>query len=238
MPSPRDQALNVARLSATYASERLGPCSARLLQDAAPLALVASRMRAGAPLEDAVLRTVFDAAASDALLAGEFLAHFMPDLQGPGGAQVTPDLRRFVDGSDLVQSVVGDLWPDLCKLEFQSRDAYLAFLKQRVRWKASNRRRDLNAKRRSEDRRVSESVEELDPLQSGPSPATRVALDEESEDLVRAVLALSPRDRTVVRMYLRGEPAREIGKALGLREDAARKAVQRALAHLRTELAS
>jgi len=41
MSSPRDQALHLARLSTTYAAERLGPPSARRLQDAASLALVA-----------------------------------------------------------------------------------------------------------------------------------------------------------------------------------------------------
>jgi RNA polymerase sigma factor (sigma-70 family) len=234
--SARDQALDVARKATTFTAERLGPCSTSLFQDPVLLALVASRMRAGANLEDTVLSAVFDAAASDAALAAEFLGYFLPGLHGPGEASLSPDLRRFVDAEDLVQSVVGDLWPDLQEITFSTRESFLAFLKQRVRWKAGNRRRALSSQRRSEDRRIAEPVEELELARQEPSPATQVGLDEESSQLAREIQDLAPRDRKIVRLHLRGESAKAIGNELGIRTDAARKALQRALERLRATL--
>jgi len=219
-----------------FAETRLGPASAALLQDPAQLALLQARLRAGMSAQDAFLALIFAAAPEQPALAEEFLQFFFEDLQRLGHGRVAVGLRRFVETGDLVQSVVGDLWPQLFDLEFRSRDAFLALLAARVRWKATDRARGLRSGRRREDLRVDDPGT-ASPLWEGVSaeagPMTELVAREEYEGMVLALNRLPKREGRLLRAHLAGQDWETIAAAEGLQPESARKAVQRALASAR-----
>ncbi len=233
----------VASAAVDFAAERLGPCSSELMHDPAPQALVVARMRAGATLGNAVLAVIHSRlgdpvrpATSAAPthcngLADEFLSFFLADLARLGHGALGPGLRRFLDSGDLVQSVLGDLWPDMAQLKFESRDAFLALLAARLRWKASDRSRRLQAGKRREDLRKNTDADLLAVDQ--PGPATELVSAEEWQQTALALARLNKRDRELVRGHLNGMSWAELAEANGLQPESARKAVQRALARAR-----
>ena len=108
-----------------------------------PAMLAKSRGRgAGAvivDLEDAVLAEVHRVAKTDARVADEFVGYFLSDLMRLGGSALSPGLRRFLDTGDLVQSVLGDLWPELASVRFETRGRFLSYLARRLGWKAGDK---------------------------------------------------------------------------------------------------
>jgi RNA polymerase sigma factor (sigma-70 family) len=216
-----------------FAREQLGPASERFLSSPEAQALALSRIRGGATLQDAVLWLVHREARSSAAVANEFTAYFLSDLLAVSRPAIAPGLRRYLDSGDLVQSVLGDVWRDLASIEFDTRAAFLAFLAQRLRWKAADQHRSLRRNRRSEDRRADESPEDLALPGRERDPASVAAQAEDREHLALRILRLPERDRELVRMHLRGDAVAVIAASLDLSEEAARKAVQRALVRLR-----
>ena len=216
-----------------FARERLGPASERALSSPEAQALVLSRARAGSSLEDAVLWFAHREGRSDARVADEFVACFLADLLSIARPAISPGLRRFLDSGDLVQSVLGDLWGDLADVEFNSRASFLAYLAQRLRWKASDHHRGLHRDRRREDLRVDTDPGEL-PL-AGPerAPDSLAAERDDWERLALRILRLAERDRLLVRLHLRGLSMAELAAEASLEPEAARKALQRALQRLR-----
>jgi RNA polymerase sigma factor (sigma-70 family) len=233
----------VASAAVDFAAERLGPCSSKLLHDPAPQALVVARMRAGATLGNAVLAIIHSrldnpssppataAQSHSNELADEFLSFFLADLARLGHSALGPGLRRFLDSGDLVQSVLGDLWPDMAQLKFESRDAFLALLAARLRWKASDRSRRLQAGKRREDLRKNADADLLATNQ--PGPVTELVSAEEWQQTALALARLNKRDRELVRGHLNGLSWAELAAENGLQPESARKAVQRALARAR-----
>ncbi len=219
-----------------FAAEWLGTASHAALQDADLLALVLSRRRAGANLDDAVLGVIFDRCREDANVAEEFVAFFLSDLARLGRGTLSPGLRRFLDTGDLVQSVVGDLWPDLLELDFLSRDQFLALLAARLRWKAADQARALRSGKRREDLRVSLGDDARSPVSHGATPMTELVAEEEWEEVVIALARMPERERRLLRGHLRGTSWSELGVAEGLQPESARKAVQRALDRIRSGL--
>src|SRR5438552_10182657 len=119
----------------SFARTRLGPASESALRDAALQALVFSRIRSGAEMEDAILAEVHRASALDRRVADEFLAFFLEDAHRSGRSLVAANMRRFLDTGDLVHSVLGDVWQDMSSLRFETRAQFISLLAQRLRWK-------------------------------------------------------------------------------------------------------
>jgi RNA polymerase sigma factor (sigma-70 family) len=216
-----------------FARERLGPASERVLMDPQAQTVVLGRMRSGVALEDAVLGEVFRAGATDRQAADEFLGHLLPGLMERAHPQLTRGLRRFLDTGDLVQSVLGDLWPELLELRFESRAQFVSLLAQRLRWKASNTTRRLERGRRREDLRSAAPAEELELADDGPSPLSELGSSEEGDLLILALMKLSERDQLILRLHLKAEPLEVIARETGLKPEAARKALQRAIRRAR-----
>ncbi|PCJ55708.1 MAG: hypothetical protein COA70_01120 [Planctomycetota bacterium] len=224
----------------SFAHSRLGPASLRVVGDVALQAQLLGRMRAGATAENALLGFIHAAASDDRALAEEFVQFFFEDLHRLGHGRVRVGLQRFVETGDLVQSVVGDLWPQMFDLEFRSRDAFLALLAARVRWKAMDRARSMDSARRREDLHVSpsaladaSSADVWDPPDLHPGPVTEMVSREEYEGMVLALQRLPERARRLLRAHLAGDDWETIAKAEGLQPESARKAVQRALEEAR-----
>lgn len=223
----------IARRALIFAREQLGPASERVLMDPQVQTVVLARMRAGSALEDAVLAEVFRAGASDRRTADEFLGYLLPSLMDRAHPHLTRGLRRFLDTGDLVQSVLGDLWPELLELRFETRAQFVSLLAQRLRWKASNTRRSLERGRRREDLRVPGPSEELDLADNVPTPASDLGAREARDLLILALMRLSERDQLILRMHLKAEPLEVIASELGMKPEAARKALQRAIRRAR-----
>jgi RNA polymerase sigma factor (sigma-70 family) len=223
--SPQEIAAESLRL----ARERIGPATEKLLAKPESQALLLSRLRAGADLTDAILWLVHQEAATDRALANEFVAFFLTDTLKMAKPVIAPGLRRYLDSGDLVQSVLGDLWNELSELRFEGRAQFLAFLSQRLHWKASDERRRLRRGKRREDLRSAATPEELDLVAGGRSPASLAGIREDLDMLVLRLLRLPERDRLLLRLHLSGESIAAIARATGLNEEAAKKALQRAI---------
>ncbi|KAA3611844.1 MAG: hypothetical protein DWQ01_07095 [Planctomycetota bacterium] len=224
-----EQATRVSEQVRAFCQTHLGPASEEAAAAPETQALILHHLRQGKDLEDAVLTELHRLAPKNRALADEFLSFFLQDLHRAGQFALRPGLQRFLETGDLVQSVLGDIWTELTKLRFESRDAFRAYLRQRLRWKASDHDRRLHRAKRSEGRRVEEQPEELGAPAPGPSPATLVGSREEQELLILALARLPERDREILRRHLRGENHVEVANSLGLGENQARKALQRAI---------
>lgn len=232
MSAPHPDRLRLAESALQFAREHLGPACERLMADPARQALVLSRLRNGAELADAVLAEVHAEVARDREAANEFLAYFLDAVVRRGREALSPGLHRFLDTWDLAQSVFGDLWPDVGSMRFETRAGFLSLLLQRLRWKATGSAR---RHRREEEGGERELVEQTD---GRPSPATRLTWDEDHERLVLVLLRLPPRDRCLLRNFLRGAPIEASMRELGLSRPTAQRALHRAMARARGVLAS
>lgn len=223
----------IADAARAFAAQRLGPRSQQVVADPARLALVVARVtRRGAAPEDAVLAELHGSLAEDPILSDEFLAFFLADLDRLGHGRLSPGLKRFLDTGDLVQSVLGDLWPELAELRFESRDSFLALLAARLRWKASDSARAAKAGKRREDKRAELPAQEFAAAET-PGPATELVQAEEWQQVALSLARLPDRDRDLVRGHLRGASWQELADQHQLQPESARKAVQRALDRLR-----
>ncbi|MFQ5748193.1 MAG: sigma-70 family RNA polymerase sigma factor [Planctomycetota bacterium] len=221
LPEDQDSPLAFAR--------SLGPESEALLSKERVIAAVREKVQAGIPVEDAVLAEVHGKAAEDRQLADEFLAHFLSEFLRLGHSALSPGLRRFLDTGDLVQSVLGDLWPELAGIRFESRGAFLSLLAQKLRWKAMGHARGLRAGRRREDLRAPISLSRLSVSTGGGSPPSLAGDKEEADRFLLALVRLPERDRTILRLHFRGTALAEIGAEVGLAPRSASVALQRAI---------
>lgn len=216
----------LAAAALDFTRRRLGPASERLLADPAIQALALDRVLAGAELEDAILHLVHRAAPAQREVADEFLAFLLLELERNSRTLIAPHLRRYLDGEDLVQSVLGDVWPELAAARFHTKGEFLALLSQRLRWKASDRARHLGTEKVRADLRVEVAPEELPLAQRAASPSSLAARLEEHERLALFLARLPERERLVMRLHLRGEPLGEIARQTGRTEASARKTIR------------
>jgi len=182
-----------------------------------------------------VLRAIHGQLGKEAGLEEEFIGYFLSRLLQVRMVDLYPGLRRFLDTGDLVQSVLGDLWPQLRALEFRDQSSFTALLVTRLRWKAGSRRRDLHAGKRREDRRATGLSPDEIPSQPA-SPLEGQVSKEEAERTVEALFRLPPQDRTAVRLHMEGASSEEIAQEIGVSVNAARKRLERALRRLRLQL--
>lgn len=241
MSEPDDELESAGRTAAIrFARESLGPRSLALLADRAALDAARGRARAGAQVEDAVVGALFERAARDRELASELLRYLLFGC-GDISARVPrlpAELVGVLDPDDLLQSVLGDLWPRLAELRFETRGQFLALLAQRLRWKAADHEKRGQRLRRRADLRIERPPEELGLRAPGASPLTVLALREEAGRLALALGRLPERDGTLLRLHLRGMDVEVLARECGLTRDAARKALQRAKQRVRALAAS
>ncbi|MEM7307389.1 MAG: sigma-70 family RNA polymerase sigma factor [Planctomycetota bacterium] len=223
----------VANEALGLARERLGPHAEAYLSRPEVQVLVLARVRAGIELEDAVLAEVHRACEGNRRLADEFVAYFLTDLLRVGRRVRSQAMQRFLDTGDLVQSVLGDFWPDLLSVRFETRARFLSYLSQRITWKAADRARALRSARRQEDRRADVEPERLDVHSEDPTPDALAEHSDDREWLALALLRLPERDQALLKLYLQDASIAEIASALGLAYDTARIALKRAIRRAR-----
>lgn len=178
-------------------------------------------------IEDAVLGLVHRLSREDRGIANEYFAYFMHTLHVLGRRVRSEGLRGFLETGDLVNSVVGDVWRDIAKIEYPGRRQFLSYLAQRLRWKASDRARARNVRPEGHRQELPGGGEWLSISQTGP--ATLVGREEDKAALSLLLVRLPPRDRELLTRSLRGESIPDIAAAMKMSEAAVRKAIQRAI---------
>ena len=91
----------------------------------------------------------------------------------------------------------------------------------------------MKRKRRREDLRSEVAPEELDLEEDRRSPLSEAGSSEERDRLILALMKLSERDRTILRLHLGAQPLEVIASETGLSVESARKALQRAVRRAR-----
>ena len=218
-------------------AERMGRATRALVDRPDVAASIEARLSKGATVEDAVLGQVHAHLAKDAELANEFLSCLLDESHLLGRAALgRGHLRRHLDSEDLVQSVMGDLGHRLGELEFRSKREFLSLLAQRMRWKAVDRHRALDAGMRREDRRSPCSPSEMQLSDERPSPLSFLSSEDECAQLALALARLPKRDASILRAALRGASTEDLAAEFSLTPQAAKRARTRAVQRARDML--
>lgn len=223
--------------SLQFSETYLGPASLAYIQREENSLKVEKWVKDGAAVEDAVLRCIFEATSKDSELTNEFLNYFLQHLLKLKIVNIQPSLRRMVDTGDLVQSVFTEIWGKLPDFEFTTRGAFISLLCQRLKWKASNENRRMKTQSRREDLRASSSPEKMGAKSDQMGPLSENLSQEEQRQMAVAIFRLPPRDRQIVTLSLQGFSHSEIGERMGLEVSSARKALNRAVSHMRKDIA-
>jgi len=223
-----------------FGARELGPASYRLLQTEQGKEDLRRRHEEGGETSDIVLGSVFDALKrgdGEQELGEEFFKFLIPHAEAKSHGRVAPELKRHLESQDLSNSVLGNIWSDVDKLEFTTFPQFLSMVIQRLSWKASNRGRDLRRKKRSEDARVDLDVGEMGDSRSGQSPITELIREEDRELFIKTIMSLPiERERKLLMDYLEERTVAEMAETHGLEVESARKALGRALNHAREHL--
>ncbi len=223
-----------------FAARELGPASYRLVQTERGKEDLRRRHEEGGEISDIVLGLVFDALKrgdGEQELGEEFFKFLIPHAEARSHGRVAPDLKRHLESQDLSNSVLGNIWSDVDKLEFTTFSQFLSMVIQRLSWKASNRGRDLRRKKRSEDARVDLDVGEMGDSRSERSPITELVRAEDKELFEKTIMALPiERERKLIMDYLDRRTVPEMAETHGLEVESARKALRRALNHAQEHL--
>lgn len=219
---------------AAAALKLLGPHCSQVMATTASLVLVRRRIADGSSLEDALLAEAHHFAAQDRRVADEFLALLLSDLTPIAHGRLSEPLRRFLETGDLVQSVMGDLWPSLASMEFQTRAQFRGLLAQRLGWKATNKGRALQSASRAENQWA--SLAQGDSTIEGEAPGRPEDALVKAEELAMLhlmLLRLDPKDQDLLRDYLGGKTPDVIADERAMQRDAVYKALQRAIQRAR-----
>jgi RNA polymerase sigma-70 factor, ECF subfamily len=159
-------------------------------------------------------------------------------------SELGPELRAKGGASDVVQETLVDAYRDFARFGGQSEAELLHWLRRLL---LNNLADFARLYRESGKRQLGREVGLDDGGSSagrggglaapGPSPSGEALAHEQGEE-VRAALERLPDDyrRVILLRYQEAQPFEEIGAALGLTANAARKLLMRAVARMRQEL--
>lgn len=218
--------------SLVFAEERLGAASLAWLRSPAGIAELERAHHDGRRPEDAALAAAFLRIRDDRAVAEEFIGHFLKRILGVRVVELYPGLRRMLDTGDLAHSVMSDLLPAIPDLKFTTEAAFLSYLIQRMKWKATDRVRSPRAR----TERPTGDPDHVLPKTMDPETSDGLRgliAEEERGALLIAIHRLPERDRTLLLRYLEGADAKTVAAELALSPEAYRKALQRAIAQAR-----
>ena len=190
-------------------------------------------------------RSLLDRAqAGDTAALQELLLAHLPELQVFIRFNAGAELAARESVSDLTQSLVGDLLPELPRARFADLAGFRAWLRRAALHKVIDKQRLHRAARRDSRREVGLSASRADEAEIAAAlaqistPSQTAVREEERRELIRALDRL-PHDQrvavTVVRLL--GQPHKEAADLLGKSEAASRQILSRGLATLSRILA-
>jgi DNA-directed RNA polymerase specialized sigma24 family protein len=224
LPNPVLEAL-AERLRSICRTAGLGESSAHFVSGEG-LGRVASRLRSGYRLRDAVLGAVYDGTDhADALLlskelSNEFWAMISGLLIRMAGA-------RPQTGTDEVQSAIASVLGQEREVEFRTLGEFISYLRTRMSWKGRNGDRRQRPFQHIEPQAVDQMAK------TGPGPATLAAEASVVERIKSYIARLNERDQYLITARLDRVPMEEQAERQGLSLEACRKASQRAWTRLR-----
>jgi RNA polymerase sigma-70 factor (ECF subfamily) len=170
--------------------------------------------------------------AGDLEARNKLVERAVPSLRRWARGRLPQWARSLGDTQDLVQDVVLRALPRLSSFEPRGQGALQAFLRCSLRNQIVDEVRKARLRQRDDS-----ATEQTDP---GPSPLEQVVKREGLEKYRRALESLDGQEQDVIRARVeRQQSYTEIAKTLGKRTpDAARMAVNRAIAKLVTAMAS
>lgn len=227
-----------------FALEHLGLKSHSYLKADSGEAELADRLRQELSIEDATLGAVFAGLHDDTALASEFFGYFASVLLQSNRSAMNGPLAKIYDRDDLVQSVMGDVFPKMGDLSFQSSGQFLAYLLQKLTWKRMDKFRHHGAAIRDYERNIpidSPASDERSALvlpdPNAYTPLTQLAQEEDEGRVVLALNRLSPQAQSLLRHRLEGGSLdQQYADELGVGLSSLRKQLERARALLQREL--
>ncbi|KAA3608311.1 MAG: sigma-70 family RNA polymerase sigma factor [Planctomycetota bacterium] len=218
----RQEALEFCRLA-------LGKESLSFLQQEEIWQAVVERMSPDIGLQDATLGVIHRAAPENNKLAEEFIAYLTKQVLHISHGRLSPGLRLLYDTEDLVQSMFCDFGIDLFQLEFRTRAQFLTYLSRTVDWKIKNKVKKSQARKRREDLRVNQELQELGEESPEPDPAENAMARELERRVKRAFQKLNRSDQEILTMFTEECNYGAVAEFFSLSMDHARLKVNRAL---------
>lgn len=224
-PQPTDEEL------LSIAERTLGPHTADALREEGELEKVRASCSDGRSPSDAVLAFAFERGATNLDIAGEFFTSFRGDLMNVATGAVRQNALSGFEGEDLIQSIYGDAWKSRKKTSFRTRHEFLAYLSNRVRWKAQDKKRgEESLKRKGLALSLSDS-EDLPASES--SKLSELASDDDLHRITANILLLEGKDADVLRRHLKGEAIKDIAADMGITGDHATRLLGKARERIR-----
>ncbi|MFT7464675.1 MAG: DNA-directed RNA polymerase specialized sigma24 family protein [Pseudohongiellaceae bacterium] len=225
--------------AAAFARDQLGPRMEELLSNDSVLLEVKASADASADLEDGVLSWIHKNMPSDPELENEFVGYFWGQLYQRGRTTMASKspLRRLLDTADLANTVYRRIGPRLSQFEYRSRRQFMRLLLLNMENRAKDKIRQFNAVKRGEQKRASESIEDV---------ANNVLSPEEQSDPIMAAIRseqgrmvflicsqLNDMDRALIKGMLESESPQDMAAKMGKSAAAVRLALKRALGKVR-----
>ena len=224
-PQPNDEEI------LSIAERTLGPHTTDALREEGQLDRVRAACAEGRSLADAVLLFAFERGATDLDVAGEFFTSFRGDLLNVASSAVRQNALSEFEGEDLIQSIYGDAWKSRKKTRFRTRHEFLAYLSNRVRWKARDKKRAEESLKRKGLALSQSNPDELPASES--SKLSELASDDDLHRITANILLLEGKDADVLRRHLKGEAIKDIAADMGITGDHATRLLGKARERIR-----
>ncbi|MFK5956532.1 MAG: sigma-70 family RNA polymerase sigma factor [Planctomycetota bacterium] len=231
MSSPTDSPASTGHIP--FVSTFLGPAALRLLHSIGDYSDAEQEDSSWDEI-DSVLGLVFksiqEGHAESEALKKEFFGYIY-DLcsERRGLTRDFPVVKPIANTHDLLGEVILGLLASETSLVFLGRNRFCTLIWMRMSWKAHQ----ISRRKRASGTQ-SELVRSL--ASEGDCPQESLSKKEGHAQLQVALGRLNPRERDILGFYLEGKPSSEIGQALGMKDSAVRKAIQRVLDRLSTYL--
>lgn len=209
-----------------FALRYLGPASVAALDQGEVLETLILEINPQWSPEDAVLGYLHARGRHDPSIAGEFHNYVVEEITGIPKSALEPAAQKMVQNAGLLQSVCADLFSNLLEMEFQGRRQMFAHLLKRIQAHSSDRIGWEKSVRSSQktiaEKRMLEIREKTGFFATG-----------RDDRLAYAIGRLPPRERTLMRAHLKGEPRSVTAERFGITENEVRTAIARAVKQAR-----
>jgi RNA polymerase sigma-70 factor (ECF subfamily) len=187
------------------------------------------------PSDDDFVELIRRVRKGDEQASAELVHRYEPAIRIAVRARLTdPRLRRWLDSMDVCQSVLGNFFVRAAtgQFELDRPEQLIALLATMARNRVTNHALMQQAVRRDHRRIRPTDATDRDLVDPGSDPSA--ALD--GRDLLEAVQErLSDQERLLAEQWASGDPWAEIGARIGVRPDALRVRLARALERVRRE---
>jgi RNA polymerase sigma factor (sigma-70 family) len=185
---------------------------------------------------DDLLSLIEQARAGDQAAWQQLMDLYYPQIRAYIGNQMDQQLRKVLDSTDIVQSVVTNFWLRLIagEFDFTNEASVLGLLMTIAKGKLIDNWRAFHA---TDKRDLKKEIEGLDMHAIGTGDSTPSMLFAEKELVGRLYEMMSEEEQVIFKLRIAGSTWADIGKELDKSADAVRKQYERAIERIIAELA-